>query len=333
MVQLVLKPPSQSGNAQPSDSATPPARLERSVARLKVALGVAIVAALLPWVGIVLLWDRGPNYEQWVKSLPNVVDLPCDVRARAFRACSPNGHEIAFVGRGVEGGGNVTLRDESGGKLLVAGDFDGHGGFVEVGSADHINAHLGAGETPDGFLTLRNEKGSDVAYLGHDPRGDGTLHLNRREGTDLLTVARGEHDESFLSLLGPGGKPNAVLVADDEAGRLDLYDARTRKIVYVGPLEGGSGIVKVFDPNGAILAAFGATGGTPKGGFFEAFDRKGQPIFYGGMDNGRGCGVMNVFDDSARMLVAIGIDADLKGGVLNVFDRAGEMVLRTPDWK
>ena len=333
------------------------ADLARSIRRLQVGLGAVSVVALAAAGAAAFLWMReAPQSleiagelraksvfvagELKVRSVVLADNdgrplgrLAVDANGASLRLNAPTGKEIVYLGRHPAGGGNLTMRTDKGEQIVLLGDFQGHGGFAEFGrDKEQIAVHLGAGESPDAFLLVRNEAGKTLGYLGKNQHGDGSLAIDRGDGTELFHVSTDEKHLAYASLRGTNGKAGIGFDVDDLGGAMRIFDRDEKRVLYAGNTRGGSAHLKIFNASGGPLALIGSHQ-TKHGGCVATYSAEGKATTFLGPSQSRGHGLLSLFTKDGNQTLEASLDDKGRGGLVTVYDSNGKPVPGTPVWK
>ncbi|MBK8177357.1 MAG: hypothetical protein IPK67_00320 [Planctomycetes bacterium] len=244
---------------------------------------------------------------------------------------SPGGKPTAYLGADPKGGGNLTLRTAEGEPTFVVRDDSGHGASVQLmGDEDHTSVRLGPDLLGNGQLRLLSGLGKDLFFMGANPRGDGQFEVSSAQGENYAYLLLGEDGASHFSLLSPTGKPGARLSATPHGGESLLSSPEGQGLVYGGWTHGGGAQLKIWDDQGHPLVAAGAAHEGGEGGGFHAFGEDSRPLFYAGVNDRDGSGILSLFHSEGKQIVGLGVDSVGREGVLNLRNQSGDMTLRLP---
>jgi hypothetical protein len=251
-----------------------------------------------------------------------------------------NGHEIAGIGVGDKGDGELyisdaggteraeilgsgllSIRDKEGSPVAgIVARENGYGRFV-LSHGETIAATLEEDEN-GGLLQINNKSGETVAEAGADDEGAGGVSI--LDGDYELVALRpadiGDGGEVVIS--NGEGKHLATLGASstkDDGGELVISTGTGKQLVSIGPSKsnGGAGAVSVHSADGKPMANLTGTGALLIGNY------KGQVVaqMKAGAD---GVGLVQINRPGGGPQAVLGADAS--GGLLQVENAAGTPV-------
>jgi hypothetical protein len=312
---VVLRPPTLLPQTQPSL-----ADLEKRVSELENRL------------------IKGPGTATRIRAPFEVVDAAGNVILQVTQG-EPKGASVAIWTRGSGKGAALTF-EKNGQEIAGLGVGDkGDGELTISDAAGTIRADI----LGSGFLSIRDKSGSPVAGILETEKGYGRFVVGHGQAT-LATLEEDENGGSLLIHDASGDVVAEVGVDDDGAGGVSILDKDTelaalrpssdgdggevivangegKHLVTLGPSKSGAGVVSVSSAEGTPMANL--TGGLNGAGALLVGNSQGKVVAQ--MSSGAGgMGLVQISRPGGGAQAVLGADAS--GGLMQVSNAAGTPV-------
>ena len=214
---------------------------------------------------------------------------------------------------GLEGGGSVIVRDDTGAPGAWLGAITGGLGFMHLYQGEQLAVEL---DTAEGaVLRLHDPSGAVGVEANVTPQGEGGV-LVAKQGNIVASMAVGAEGQGSFDVLSEAGSL-ATMNSNEGNGTIVLRDGSGAAGVMLTSLPGGIGSLDLLEGDEVAVQLGGGASGNPA---LRIFNGGNQVAAIGRSPNNDG-GALRIFGGGGEPRVSL--DSLASGGALDVYAASG----------